>query len=278
MDCSEFEASIAAYHDGEIPDGLATRYRLHVESCGRCAEQLRELQGLDAALRSWPLPAKRRARSLEDAVMTAVAARSPSPILRSWVLAAAASIAAIAVGAWILQRPAKTELARVPQSGNTTIVEGTQPSPPLRKLSAPEEADARTLYYRGMELVRNGKSDDALALFTELQHRYPGSGLAASSSYQEAILLEQALSPEAMDAPELRQRLSVWENIRQDVLGEQEIERTMFYRAKLSYLLCERTRDTSERERARHHARAYLEGYPHAGAAAAVQRWVDLLR
>ncbi len=210
--------------------------------------------------------------------MDAVAARGPWPVFSYWALAAAASIAAIAVGAWFLWLPEKTEVARVPQSENTTIVEGAEPSPPLRKLSAPDEADARTLYYRGMELVRNGRSDDALALFMELQHRYPGSGLAASSSYQEAILLEETLDPEAMDAPSLRLRLSVWENIRLDVLGEQELERAMFFRAQMSYLLYDKTQDASERERARHHARAYLERHSQTGAASAVRRWVDLLR
>ena len=44
MDCPNYLDDLTAYIDGELPDSVADRLRLHLNSCASCATELRGLQ------------------------------------------------------------------------------------------------------------------------------------------------------------------------------------------------------------------------------------------
>src|SRR6185503_455837 len=54
MKCDEIRESIAEYHDRELAPDRAERVREHLAGCASCAGELRELEGLETALRGAP--------------------------------------------------------------------------------------------------------------------------------------------------------------------------------------------------------------------------------
>ncbi|HTF56310.1 MAG TPA: zf-HC2 domain-containing protein [Planctomycetota bacterium] len=57
MKCDEIRESIAEYHDRELDAERAERVRAHLAGCPACAGELRDLEGLETALRAVPVRA-----------------------------------------------------------------------------------------------------------------------------------------------------------------------------------------------------------------------------
>jgi len=57
MKCDEIRESIAEYHDRELDPQRAERVREHLAGCASCSGELRELEGLETALRGAPIRA-----------------------------------------------------------------------------------------------------------------------------------------------------------------------------------------------------------------------------
>jgi anti-sigma factor RsiW len=56
--CAEIRESLSASMDGELPTDKTEAVRLHVANCAACAEEQRQLERLDAALKSVLVPAE----------------------------------------------------------------------------------------------------------------------------------------------------------------------------------------------------------------------------
>lgn len=275
MNCKDFDQDISAFQDQELDERQQELCAAHVRECPRCTARLAEVRHVDDALRGWPIASEPIWPAFEARVMAEIEHRqNPLPLFSWWAFATAASALAIAVATWALWPSARVGHV-MPTAGNTTVVERASPQP-LKELSSAEEADARTLYYRGLELYRNGEGEGARALFSEIQERYPGSGLAASAAFYDAWLADKERAPETLDVGVLRARLAVWEGMRLDVLAEEEIERALYFRASMSCALCRKSGLGGDRDRARFFAGEYLRRYPK--GAAEVATWLSSLR
>ena len=98
------ELELLAYLEGELDDPHRAQVASHLESCDRCAQELRSLEAGRAALRSAPmleLPPERL-----EALLTRLPSRAATPpgvIRRALPVAAAlAAVAALAGGAFVL--------------------------------------------------------------------------------------------------------------------------------------------------------------------------------
>jgi Putative zinc-finger len=98
------ELELLAYLEGELDDPRRGQVASHLETCERCAQELRAAEAGRAALRSAPMLELPRERL--EAVLTRLpsqAATSPGLLRRVLPLAAAlAAVAALAVGAFVL--------------------------------------------------------------------------------------------------------------------------------------------------------------------------------
>jgi len=278
VDCPGFVRKVDACLDGRLGPEEARDLRKHAESCPRCAKLLAERQASDRKLRAWTAPEHVDWEAFESRVMQGIEDRRRTPFLlplRQWGLAAAAAVVVVCVSAYLIWRAMPAQ--PVPVAQGTAPAEGEDTdSAELRRLSAPEEADARTLYYRGLEMLRNDEPGRAAQLFSEVVERYPGSGLAESSAYYHASIADTGMDASTTDESVLRERLAVWEGLRVDALAAEEMERTLYMRAMLSFHLHERSRQQSDRQRAAGHAAAYLSRFP--GRSAEVGEWLRRVR
>ncbi|MEW6363076.1 MAG: hypothetical protein AB1714_00400 [Acidobacteriota bacterium] len=273
VSCRDFERMLLAYHDGYVTETQWRQCGGHLRACTRCSEKLAELAATDAALRRWGQPREPEwTGSFERSVMARIRARRETPgtpHVYWWATAAAASLVAGAVGLAVWHsKTAGPTMAPV-----AAPLVKSHPEQPFIELSSADEADARTLYYRGIELYRNGDLARARELFVEVQSRFAGSSLAAAAAYYERVLNDAGASFDMLDEESLRAGLDAWEAIRIEALGAEESLYTLSMRAKLSYRLYQKTRRPEDRERARIHVASYLRLMPPAPEEA--RRWLE---
>ncbi len=267
-----------AYHDGNSAPDERRRIEEHRQSCSRCASFLNELGSLGNALLNWRMSDRVDWTAFERRVMTAVEKPRTSrwwafPVIKWSALTAAASLAAVTTGFLLWHN----QIPQTPSEPKILTAKGpSRTSSEFRKLSSEEDSDARTLYYRGLELMKNGRPDRAGQLFSDIRQRYPESGLAAASDYYQAYITDSAIDPAQLDEGTLRLRLAVWESIRLDALGSEEVEQALFYRAKIGFHLAERSRSPLEKQHALEHALAYQSRFP--GRSPEVETWLARLR
>jgi anti-sigma factor RsiW len=98
------ELELLAYLEGELDDPRRAEVASHLETCDRCAQELRRAETGRAALRSAPVLELRAGRL--EAMLTRLPSRAASPpgLIRRMlpVAAALAAVAALAGGAFVL--------------------------------------------------------------------------------------------------------------------------------------------------------------------------------
>jgi hypothetical protein len=108
MDCDDINELLSAFADGELPEDQSREIEAHLERCDDCREALQEVRALKeevAQLSSMSAPEGFKAsvmQAIDEKGGKALAGMKPRPLSRSLVMSLAASVAIVAISAFLI--------------------------------------------------------------------------------------------------------------------------------------------------------------------------------